>query len=122
VGAKELVMAKRATIQPEAPRWEDKRTPETREIEEVLRRAGFERADAYRYNSASIRVRVIDPRFEGMSIPDREDMVFPVIDRLKKRTREDILLLLIMAPSELRGRNRHLLVNLEFENPLPSLL
>jgi hypothetical protein len=65
---------------------------------------------------------VIDPRFEGMSIPDREDLVFPVIDRLKKRTRDDILLLLIMAPSELRGRNRHLSVNLEFENPLPSLL
>jgi hypothetical protein len=83
-----------------------------------LRAAGFSQADAYRFNSASIRVRVIDSRFEGMSAPEREDMVFPVIDRLPKRIREDILVLLTMAPSELRGRNRHLLINLEFENPL----
>jgi hypothetical protein len=116
------MMAKRATVQPEAPRWEDKRTPETRKIEELLRAKGFEWVDAYRYNSASIRVRVIDSRFEGMRIPEREDLVFPIIDSLPKGTREDILLLLLMAPSELRGRNRHLLVNLEFENPLPSLL
>lgn len=115
-------MAKKATAQPEAPRWESKTTPETRKIEERLRGAGFERVDAYRYNSASIRVRVIDPRFEGMSVLGREDLVFPVIDKIPKRTREDILLLLIMAPSELRGRNRHILVNQEFEHPLPSLL
>jgi stress-induced morphogen len=116
------MMAKKATSQPKAARWEDKRTAETRRIEDHLRAKGFERVDAYRYNSASIRVRVIDSRFEGMSSPEREDLVFPIIDTLPKRTREDILLLLIMAPSELRGRNRHLLVNLEFENPLPSLL
>jgi len=45
-----------------------------------------------------------------------------VLNRLRPCTREDILLLLIMAPSELRGRDRQLLVDLEFENPLPSLL
>jgi hypothetical protein len=116
------MMAKKATSQPEAPCWGDKRTPETRRIEDFLRAQGFEQVDAYRYNSASIRVRVIDSRFEGMSSPEREDLIFPIIDRLPKRTREDILLLLIMAPSERRGRTRHLLVNLEFENPLPSLL
>jgi hypothetical protein len=71
VGAKGLMMAKQATIQPEAPRWEEKRTPETRRVENLLRGAGYERVDAYRYNSASIRVRVIDQRFEGMSMPDR---------------------------------------------------
>ena len=49
------------------PVWERKRTDETRQVEEVLRQAGFQQADAYRYNSASIRVRVIDPRFEGRS-------------------------------------------------------
>jgi hypothetical protein len=122
VGAKEFMMAKKATSQPEASCWEDKRTPETRRIEDLLRARGFERVDAHRYNSASIRVRVIDSRFEGMTSPEREDLVFPIIDGLPKRTREDILLLLLMAPSERRGRNRHLLVNLEFENPLPSLL
>jgi hypothetical protein len=46
--------------------WEAKRTDETQMIERVLREAGFETVDAYRYNTASIRVRVIDQRFEGM--------------------------------------------------------
>ena len=115
-------MAKKATLKPEAPRWEDRKTSQTRGIEDRLRAAGFERVDAYRYNSASIRVRVIDRRFEGMPTPDREDLVFEVIDKLPKRTKEDIILLLIMAPSELQRRNPLLSVNQDFENPLPSLL
>lgn len=104
------------------PRWERLRTPETREIEDRLRAAGFAQADAYRFNSASIRVRVIDPQFEGMSDSDREDLVFPVIDQLDRRTREDILLLLTLAPSELGSFHRSLLVNREFDDPLPSSL
>ena len=53
--------------------WEAKRTGETRMVEDLLRNAGFETVDAYRYNPASIRVRVIDKRFEGMST----DCTFP---------------------------------------------
>lgn len=113
-------MAKKATPRPEPPAWESQKDEDSRRIEMLLRGAGFERVDAYRFNSASIRVRVIDPRFEGPSVPERQDMVFPVIERLPKRIRGDILLLLTMAPSELGGRNRHLLVNREFEHPLPS--
>jgi hypothetical protein len=123
VGGKEPVMAKKTTSQPESPPpWESRKDKDSRKVETFVREAGFERVDAYRFNSASIRVRVIDSSFEGKSIPEREDMVFPVIDRLPKRIREDILLLLTMAPSELGGRNRHLLVNQEFEHPLPSML
>ena len=48
------------------PRWETKRTDETRRVEEVLRSVGFQKVDAYRYNPASIRVRVVDPQFEGL--------------------------------------------------------
>jgi hypothetical protein len=103
------------------PRWEDRRTPETRGIEKLLGNE-FDCAEAYRFNSASIRVRVIDPRFEGKTVAEREDMVLPLIQRLPKKTQEDILLLLTIAPSELKGKNRHLLVNLEFEQPLPSRL
>ena len=113
-------MAKNATPQPRTPAWESMKDDDSRRVESVLREEGFQQVDAYRYNSASIRARVIDSRFEGMSIPDREDLVFPVVETLPKEIREDILLLLTMAPSELRGRNRHLLVNLEFEHPLPS--
>lgn len=114
-------MAKKAVPSSESPTWDSMKDDDSRLIEERLRRAGFERADAYRYNSASIRVRVVDPQFEGMSVPDREDMIFPIIDRLPKRIREDILLLLLMAPSEVGGPNRHLLVNLEFDHPLPPV-
>jgi hypothetical protein len=47
-----------------APAWEAMRTDETRMVEDKLK-PHFERVDSYRYNSASIRVRVIDSRFEG---------------------------------------------------------
>jgi stress-induced morphogen len=111
-------MAKKATSQPECPAWENKRTAETRKIEQRLRDAGFAQLDAYRCHSASIRIRIVDPQFEGKRSPEREDMVFPVIDKLPKRTREDILLLLTLAPSEVGQVNRHALINLEFEDPL----
>lgn len=105
----------------QAPLWENRRTPETRKIERLLGQK-FARVEAYRFNSASIRIRVIDPQFEGKSMVEREDMVFPLIRSLPKKTQDDILLLLTLAPSELQGGNRHLLVNLEFEQPIPSRL
>ena len=57
-------------------RWESLRTEETRLVEKVLR-ARFPQTDAYRYNSASIRVRIIDPRFEGLAHEERDAMVLP---------------------------------------------
>src|SRR5262245_37689959 len=54
--------------------WERKRTDETRQIEDLLRKE-FQDVDAYRYNSASIRVRVVDPRFKGKSNAARDKMV-----------------------------------------------
>ena len=84
----------------------------------------MKQVDAYRYNSASIRVRVIDPRFEGMSVPEAsKTCVFPVIDKLPKRHAERIS---SCCSSWRRASsvavNRHLLVNQEFEHPLPSVL
>jgi stress-induced morphogen len=105
----------------QAPLWENRRTPETRKVERLLGQH-FARVEAYRFNSASIRIRVIDPQFEGKSMVEREDMVLPLIRSLPKKTQDDILLLLTLAPSELQGVNRHLLVNLEFEQPIPSRL
>ena len=72
-------------IQTTSPRWEAKRTDETRQVEKVLRKAGFDQVDAYRYNSASIRVRVIDRRFEGLSAEKRDAMVEPHLERLPER-------------------------------------
>jgi broad-specificity NMP kinase len=105
--------------------WEDKRTDESRRVEDVLRKAGFAEVDAYRYNSASIRVRVIDPRFDGLSAEARDAMVEPHLATLPERTQADIITLLTFAPSELDERSKTLrarLLNLEFVEWSPSEL
>jgi len=108
-----------------ALRWESKRTDESRQVEEVLRKAGFEQVDAYRYNSASIRVRIIDRRFEGLSAEERDAIVEPFLDQLPEKTQADIVRVLTFAPSEIEKGSKHLrelLFNLEFEDPSPSML
>ena len=108
-----------------APPWEAKRTDETRHVEEVLRKAGFEKVDAYRYNSASIRVRVIDRRFEGLPPEKRDTMVEPHLEQLPERTQADIMNLFTFAPSELQETPktfREFLLNTEFDDPSPSML
>ncbi|NMC20184.1 MAG: hypothetical protein GYA33_07150 [Thermogutta sp.] len=105
--------------------WENKRTDETRQVEDVLRKAGFEKVDAYRYNSASIRVRVIDRRFEGLSHEKRDAMVEPYLRQLPERTQADIISLFTFAPSELEQSAKSLreyFLNAEFEDPSPSML
>jgi hypothetical protein len=99
--------------------WEDRKTVETRKIEELFR-AVFPKTDAYRYNSASIRVRIIDDRFEGRAIAEREAMVWPLLRKLPRKTRDDILLLLTLAPSERTTFNSQTMMNRVFEQPLPS--
>lgn len=108
-----------------APPWETKSTDETRQVEDVLRGAGFEKVDAYRYNSASIRVRVVDSRFEGLPHEKRDAMVEPHLEQLPERTQADIMNLFTFAPSELQQTPktfREFLLNTEFEDPSPSML
>lgn len=108
-----------------APRWHQMRTDETRMVENSLRDAGFEQVDAYRYNSASIRLRVIDSRFEGMKIDQRDAMVEPHIDKLPDETQSDIITLFTFAPSEVEHSDksfRQFFLNAEFEDPSPSVL
>jgi len=101
------------------PRWETMRTPETRAVENALRKV-FQQADAYRYNSASIRVRVIDPRFEAKSAAQRDALVERVLKTLSERTQADIINLLTLAPNEIADSAKTLLVNEEFDDPSPS--
>jgi hypothetical protein len=107
------------------PRWEAMRTDETRQVEKVLREAGFDRVDAYRYNSASIRVRVVDRRFEGLAPEKRDAMVEPYLERLPERTQADIVSLFTFAPTEIQQpviTFREYLNILEFEDPSRSML
>lgn len=108
-----------------APAWEAKRTDDSRQVEEILRKAGFEQVDAYRYNSASIRVRVIDSRFKGLSAEQRDAMVEPFLSNLPERIQADIVRVLTFAPAEIEEGSKHLrelLFNREFEDPSPSML
>lgn len=105
-------------------KWEAKRTAETRGVEDLLQKAGFERVDAYRYNSASIRVRVVDSRFEGLSAEQRDSLVEPHLATLPERTQADILNLLTVSPSEISmgPKFREFGLLIEFEDPSPSVL
>jgi hypothetical protein len=108
------------TQQVQSP-WESRRTAESRQVEQVLRRT-FPRTDAYRYNSASIRVRVIDSRFKGKSVEERDGMVEPLIDSLPMNLQADIVNLLTLDEDESAESSREWLANQEFENPSQSML
>jgi stress-induced morphogen len=104
--------------------WKAKRTSETHKVDKLLRKH-FERADSYRYNSASIRVRVVDPRFEGLPREQRDTMVEQYLDELPEETQRDIVTLWTFAPSELEQTPttfREYMLNTEFEQPSPSML
>jgi len=107
-----------------APLWEAKRTPETKKVEDLLRQH-FKQADSYRQNSASIRVRVIDPQFEGMPREKRDAMVEQYLDQLPPETQRDIVTLFTFAPSEVERTAttfREFMLNAEFDNPRQSML
>lgn len=106
------------------PPWEEKRTDETRNVEEILKQH-FEKADAYRYNSASIRVRVIDAKFEKLSREQRDAQVEPYLATLPEDTQRDIVSLFTFAPSELEQTPttyREHLLNTEFVHANPPML
>jgi stress-induced morphogen len=74
-------------------------------------------ATLYRQNSASIRLRVVDHRFEGMTKSRRHAYVWQFLaERVSEDTLSEVSLVLAIAPSELRTS----LTNLEFEEPTPS--
>lgn len=106
-------------------KWESKRTAESRMVETKLLEAGFQRVDAYRYNSASLRVRIVDERFEGVDREGRDAMVETYIDSLPPNMQADIVNLVLVTPSELAApahNFRGFMLNTEFDNPSPSML
>ncbi len=73
-------------------------------------------ASLYRRNPASIRIRVVNPRFEGMSKSRRHSDLWEfVASRVPEDTLSDLSLVLTVAPAELRLS----LANVEFEHPVP---
>jgi stress-induced morphogen len=96
---------------------------QVRDIRAILRRDyGAQhpgaKIDVYRYNSASIRIRIIDSAFAGKTIPEREEMVWPILEGLPERTQSEITVLLVVTP----GESKHSMMSMEFDDPTPSEL
>jgi len=104
-----------------ASRWKRMRDDDSRETERVLR-AEFPATDAYRYNSASIRVRVVDERFKGKTLEKRDAMVDRLLQTLPERLQAEILNLTMLYPGESEASLTARLANEEFEDPTPSQL
>ena len=66
--------------------------------------------DLYRQNSVSIRVRIVDPAFQGMSKKERNDLVWDYLDTLSEDAQADISMLVLLAPTEVEKS----MGNLEF--------
>ena len=80
--------------------WEVLRDADSELVERMLCGAGFSQVAAYRYNPASLRVRVIDPRFEGLSRAQRADMLEPAIKTLPEQLQVDIVRCWLFTPAE----------------------
>jgi stress-induced morphogen len=102
-------------------RWEEKRDQDSKQVERTLR-TEFPHTDAYRYNSASIRIRVVDDRFKGKSHEKRDAMVERLLKTLPEHLQADIVNLLTLYPGEVEGSLTARLANVEFEDPSPSRL
>jgi stress-induced morphogen len=77
------------------------------------------KAEVYRQNSASVRVRVIDQRFAALSRADRHDQVWDFLTaHAGEDTVAEVSVLLPLTPHELKDS----LANYDFEHPLPSNL
>jgi hypothetical protein len=74
--------------------------------------------EAYRQNSVSVRVRILDPQFAGRSRVEREDEVWAALNKLPEETAAEISLLLLLTPDEAKNS----FASAEFDNPIPSRL
>lgn len=94
-----------------------KRDIDSEQVENALR-VHFPTVEAYRYNSASIRVRIVDERFREKSLAERDATVAPYLKELPARIRDDVTILLLLTEDE----KYQSMMNVEFENPRPSNL
>ncbi len=72
----------------------------------------------YRQNSVSVRVRIIDPDFAGLSKPERSQTAWKYLDTLPEEVQGDISTVLLLTPDETKMS----FANLEFDDPIPSKL
>lgn len=76
-------------------------------------------ASLYRQNPGSVRVRIVDDRFAGMTRSRRHDHVWEFLsERVSNDVMAEVSVLILLPTAELKTS----LANLEFEDPTPSRL
>lgn len=74
--------------------------------------------EAYRQNSVSVRIRVLNPQFAGKTRAQREEEVWAVLNKLPEDPLAEISLLLLLTPEEAKNS----FASFEFDDPIPSKL
>lgn len=69
-----------------------------------------------RHNPVSIRLRIVDPDFQGMNRLEREPAIWKLLQRLPEEVFVDITMLLLLTPEEAA----HSLASQEFDDPIPA--
>lgn len=72
----------------------------------------------YRQNSMSVRLRIIDPDFQGTNRAERSQAVWKYLDLLPDEAVADISTVLLLTPEETKNS----FANMEFDEPIPSKL
>jgi hypothetical protein len=72
--------------------------------------------EAYRQNSVSVRIRIVNPKFAGRSRAQREEELWTFLNKLPEEATAEISLLLLLTPDEAKKS----FANVEFDNPIPS--
>ncbi len=91
-------------------------------IAKVLERYAAEHptaeVEAYRQNQVSVRVRIVDPAFHGLSRSQREDDFWAAFGELPDDLTAELSVLLLLTPDEAKKS----LASIEFDDPTPSKL
>ena len=69
-----------------------------------------------RHNPVAIRLRIIDPDFQGMDRIERESPIWKLLSKLPEEVFVHITMLLLLTPEE----TAHSLASQEFDHPIPS--
>jgi len=91
--------------------------PDVAQVIKAFRAAGFRKVDAYRYNSASIRVRVVSKKFAELENWQRHDLADKIILTLPEEIQRDMIFTVLVTPDEVADSTK----NEEFEHPSPPL-
>ena len=73
----------------------------------------------YRYNSVSVRVRIVSQKFRGKSMAEREEMVNEALGSVPPEMTDDISILFMLTPGEAKKPQKLLI---EFDNPTDRYL